>query len=217
MIREERTTPGTLEVRDAGAHPILAGYAIVFNTPSVDLGGFREQIAPGAVTKTLKESDVLAYAYHESAAMLGRTSSGTLRLTTDDHGLGFEIDLPATTVGSDLAELARRGDVRGSSFGFWTIRDKWEESEDGAAMRTVLELSLHHVAPTPDPAYPDTEAALRSLATLARTDLHQVRVAARDRRLPDLLAGSEGLDDSTQDGEGRRESTSPVVVASFEL
>lgn len=214
--RSETRQPIT--IRDAGDHPILAGYAIVYGVRSVDLGGFVEVIAPGAVTKTIAERDVLAYAYHESSGMLGRTSAGTLRLADDSHGLAFEIDLPDTTTGRDLGELARRGDVKGSSFGFRTVIDEWDEDDDQepGVLRTVKELVLHHVAPTPDPAYPATEAALRSLASARHLDFATVRAAAAARSLPSLLADGDasGGHDGTG-GEPGRASTGAPIAASF--
>lgn len=217
-IERRSETRQLIEIRDAGSHPVLAGYAIVYGARSLDLGGFVEVIAPGAATKTLSEADVLAYAYHESSAMLGRTSSGTLRLSEDDHGVPFEIDLPQTTTGRDLAELVRRGDVKGSSFGFRTIADTWNENdpEPPGVLRTVTELALHHVAPTPDPAYPDTEAALRSLAGTRHLDLAQVRDAAKRRALGDLLAdGDAGEEHDGDGGDDGRASTVAPAAASF--
>lgn len=207
-----------LEVRDAGDHPTLVGYAIVYGARSLDLGGFVEVIAPGAATKSLRESDVLAYAYHEPSALLGRTSAGTLRLAEDMHGVAFEIDLPATTVGRDLAELAGRGDVKGSSFGFRAIVDEWDEDDDQdpGVLRTVRELALHHVAPVPDPAYPDTEAALRSLATVRHLDLAEVRDAAKRRDLGGLLAGADaGEEHDDERGDGSRATTAGPSLDSF--
>jgi hypothetical protein len=42
-------------------------------------------------------------------------------VSADDHGLHYEIDLPDTTLGTDVAELLRRGDISGSSLGFRNI------------------------------------------------------------------------------------------------
>ena len=50
---------------------------------------------------------------HERGALLGRTCSGTLRLSEDGTGLRYEIDLPDTTVGRDVAALLERGDLTG--------------------------------------------------------------------------------------------------------
>jgi len=57
----------------------LTGHAIVFNSLSVDLGGFRELINHTAVDRTLTEgADVRALIDHETSKVLGRTRAGTL-------------------------------------------------------------------------------------------------------------------------------------------
>lgn len=208
-----------IALRDAGEteaeNRILYGKAIVFNSLSQDLGGFREIIAPSAVTKTISEADVLALAYHDSTSLLGRTSSGTLRLNASDESLNFEIDLPDTSVADDLAVLVARGDVVGSSFGFYTIADSWDEDENGNVIRTVTELALHHVAPTPDPAYLDTTAAMRSLAARRDLDFDTVSDAAKRGGLKNLLAGvgSSGGHGDAEDES--RVSTFVPLAASY--
>src|SRR5262249_31979044 len=78
-----------------------------------------EQIAPGAFDRALKDQDdVRALFNHNADYVLGRTASGTLRMTEDDKGLRYEADLPDTTVARDLAAMVERGDINGSSFAF---------------------------------------------------------------------------------------------------
>ena len=55
----------------------------------------------------------------------------------------------------------RRGDVNQMSFGFNTIRDKWEQIGD-QVVRTLLEVRLFDVSPVTYPAYPQTSAQVRS-------------------------------------------------------
>ena len=102
MTDFERRVAGDLgiEQRADGAGDKLVGYAAVFNSPSQDLGGFREQIAPGAFSQAIAEgADVRALWNHDNSQVLGRTSAGTLSLAEDDRGLRVEIDLPDTQAG----------------------------------------------------------------------------------------------------------------------
>lgn len=160
MERRALTTP--LEVRaDSGARTIT-GYAAVFNTET-DIGGyFRERIAPGAFAEAIK-GDVRALFDHDSAHVLGRTKSGTLRLEEDERGLRIEIDLPDTQTARDLAASMERGDIDGMSFGFEVLRQTWDETTGDIPLRTVEEVRLHEVSVVTFPAYADTEVALRSM------------------------------------------------------
>ncbi len=161
-----------LEVRFAGGVRVEAdssrkikGYAIVFNSMSVDLGGFREIIMPEAVDRTLSEAlDVRALVDHDSAKVIGRTRSGTLALRKDKTGLRIEVDPADTTNGRDILELVRRGDVTGMSFAFRTLTDEWR-MEDGEAVREVYDMTISEVSIVTFPAYQKTsvEVAQRSL------------------------------------------------------
>src|SRR5436190_5368915 len=73
----------------------LVGYAAVYNSLSADLGGFKERIKPGAFRSSVTGgTDIRALVDHDASKILGRTSSGTLRLSEDQVGLRIEIDLP---------------------------------------------------------------------------------------------------------------------------
>lgn len=206
-VIERRRAAGTVELRAAdGKAPVAAGYAAVFGRRSLDLGGFTEIIDRGAFTKTITEADVVALWEHDDRSLLGRMSSGTLRVSVDDHGLAYVVDLPDTGAGRDAVALLTRGDVRASSFGFRTIRDEWFEDEDGNVTRTLLEVALIDVSPVARPAYPDTDAALRSLADVVHHDLADVRQAIDARTFGSLLPGN-GKGSSVPEGAGRPEAT----------
>lgn len=166
---ERRVLTATLEVRAAreksSSPGTLHGYAARFNEPSGDLGGFREILAPGAFRAVLGH-DVRALRNHEPDLILGRLSAGTLRLEEDGDGLRYEVDLPDTTHGRDTAEMVRRGDLTGSSFGFRVAPqgDQWSMGDGGMPMRTVHKImSLHDVGPVTFPAYESTRVDVRSL------------------------------------------------------
>lgn len=162
---EVRVRPGpAVEIRDgADGKPVLEGHAAVFNRPSEDLGGFIEQIAPGAFARALREkSDVRALVDHDPSRILGRTKAGTLALVEDAEGLRAEIRPPQTTAGRDVVESVRRGDLDGMSFAFRTLKDSWDYAAE-PPLRTLLDVDLYDVSVVTYPAYPDTSVALRSL------------------------------------------------------
>lgn len=148
----------TLEWRAQGRK--LTGIAAPFNSPT-DLGGISETIKPGAFSKSLASNkDVLALIDHDPSRLLGRTKSGTLRLSEDQRGLNFEIAIPDTREGQDLLVLATRGDLGGMSFGFKAINEAWTGNK-----RELLEIDLREISVIHSwPAYASTEVAVRSRA-----------------------------------------------------
>lgn len=162
---EIRTAANAVELRAADSGlGTLTGYAAVFNRHSQNLGGFVEQVDPGAFTKSLADGvHVMARGNHDDAMLLGTTWAGTLRLEVDGTGLRYEVDLPDTSAGRDFRALAERGDVKWSSFAFRTVEDSWGETEQGFPLRTLRAVQLIDVAPVNSPAYLDTTVAVRSL------------------------------------------------------
>jgi len=155
---ERRFAPASIEGRQ------LVGLAAPYESET-RIGEFRERIARGAFTRTLSENrDILALCDHDPSKVLGRTKSGTLELKETVHGLEFRLQLPDTSIGRDLRELANRGDLGGVSFGFRAVRDSWEGD-----LRTLEEVELHEISIVSAwPAYPDTTVALRSRPIVMR-------------------------------------------------
>jgi len=151
------------EFRELGDNTV-EGYAALFNTLSEDLGGFREQIAPGAFDEIL-DDDIRALINHDPNLILGRTKSGTLQVETDERGFRYKYSDPDTSYSVDLKKSMKRGDVSQSSFAFSVAEDgdDWEE-RDGKLTRTILKFKrLYDVSPVTYPAYPDTTVATRAL------------------------------------------------------
>lgn len=148
---------------------LFVGHAAVFNKLSDDLGGFREKIDPGAFADAL-DGDVRCLLNHDANLLLGRTTSGTLRLSEDKKGLAVENDLPDTSYARDLEVLLERRDLTQMSFGFRVAKDgdSWETGKDGVPIRTLHKVELFDVSPVSFPAYPQTTADVRKRAAEIR-------------------------------------------------
>lgn len=160
-------TAEALELRAAGDGedgPTIAGYGAVFNSPSLDLGGFREIIAPGAFSRSLKSrgGDVMSFFNHDPSKPLGSRKAGNLTVSEDDKGLVYEVKPPATTYANDLVEAMRAKLVRGSSFTFSVKKDTWTE-DSGVQVRTLLDVDLFELGPVTNPAYPAANSQVRAL------------------------------------------------------
>lgn len=142
--------------------PKLQGYAAVFNQLSEDLGGFREQIAPGAFKNTLANDDIRALFNHDPNMVLGRNKAGTLRAREDQNGVAFEVDVPDTQCGRDLLVSVKRGDISQCSFAFTTNSDTWNNGADGTVTRTLNDVTCMDLSPVTYPAYPQTSVKARS-------------------------------------------------------
>lgn len=159
----ELTDQDDLVIEDrANGQAAIVGYAAVYNRLSLDLGGFKERILPGAFDKILsrRKADVVALFNHDNNIVLGRTSSGTLELSSDEKGLRYVVTPPASR--QDVLELIARRDVRGSSFAF-TVDRSGEKftTEDGRSVREIREVNgLFDVGPVLVPAYPASSASV---------------------------------------------------------
>lgn len=158
MTMEKRAA---LEVRAEGRR--LVGYAAVFGQEA-RIADFTEIIRRGAFSASLASgADILALADHDPKRVLARTKSGTLRLSEDERGLRFELDVPDTTTGRDILALAARGDLGGMSFGM-TVPDGGDEWNGDK--RTLHNVKLHEVSVVQSfPAYDGTSVSARSRRT----------------------------------------------------
>lgn len=136
----------------------LSGYAIVWNTPSKDLGGFTETISPDAL-KGVDLSNVLMLNDHDYTQVLASVKAGTLKLTPDDKGLYFEATLPDTTTANDVFANVKAGNLSSASFSFDVDdgSDSWDKDDQGNITRTINQIKdLFDVSVVAVPAYDST-------------------------------------------------------------
>lgn len=189
-VREQRTTAlDATDLRlvraDDQDAPRFEGHAAVFDSRT-QIGnpfgwGWFEEIARGAFDKTLAEGDARFLIDHDTSLLVARVSAGDLRLHTDSIGLAVnaELDTELSYV-RDLVRNLEKRRITGMSFGFYVVRDTWEEIEvdveddNGktrvrtAVLRTIQEVRLLEVSAVTFPAYEDTDAGLRAIAQEVR-------------------------------------------------
>lgn len=148
---------------------VLSGKAITFETSSNDLG-FWEVIHRGAITQELiNQSDIVFCYNHDTSKVLARSykNSGSLHVYLREDGVYFDFEIPDTTLGHDVYELVKRGDISHCSFAF-TISDepgsqKWTK-RDGEMYRDIYKIDgLYDLSCVTHEAYSDTSINARSL------------------------------------------------------
>ncbi|ALL37851.1 peptidase [Serratia sp. OLHL2] len=165
--RETRCYSGEVRAQQQEDQPTrIIGYGSVFNIRSEPLWGFREIIKPGAFDDVLND-DVRGLFNHDPNFILGRSTSGTLKVSVDERGLQYDIEAPDTQTIRDLVLAPmQRGDINQSSFAFRVARDgdRWYEDEEGVVIREIHKFSrLYDVSPVTYPAYQAADSAVRSL------------------------------------------------------
>lgn len=187
MENKEIRNFGSVELRACGENKEsreIEGYALVFNSLSHDLGGFREQIMPEAINDVLERSDcVLVLNHDNSRGILGRSKcgKGSLRLKADEKGLHFETKAPKTALGEEALEYLRRGDATQCSFAFNVAEggDRWEKKSDGTYLRTITQLDKIYDCSilTCEPAYQGTSCSCRSFEDFKEKEAEELRLA----------------------------------------
>lgn len=156
-------TISELRAADTGK---ITGHAAVFNSPTRIYRDMWERIAPTAFTRALQEKqDVRALFNHDPNFVLGRSKTGSLKLSEDSRGLAIEIYPPDTQWAKDLMTSIKRGDIDQMSFAFRTKKDSFEETiieGEKVVLRTLMDVDLMDVSPVTFPAYEDTDLQARS-------------------------------------------------------
>lgn len=188
--------------------PVITGYGAVFNSESRNLGGFTETIHPAAFDNVLSSNpDVIGVFNHDRNLLLGRTSNGTMKLTTDAYGLRYEITPNTnTSIGKDVTEWVKDRTVVGSSFAFAISKDSgdsWSTDARGMRRREVRNIALlEDVGPVARPAYDSSSVVVSRRAielalgdanrpnqTMANAAKRGLKLAERNDGVDNVLVG----------------------------
>ena len=155
----------SIEIRTDNESRKIEGKAIVFNVLSNDLGGFREIINPEAIEGVIEISDIFfLYNHTNDRGFLARSKMGVGSLHTEvrEDGVYFSFDAPHTSLGDEVLEYLKRGDVSQCSFAFAVDTDQWEKQGDGTYIRTITKFKrLYDMSLVDNPAYSQTSACAR--------------------------------------------------------
>ena len=142
----------------------VSGYATTFSDPytifSYEGIDYKEQIDPNAIDADTDMSDVI-FQYDHSGMVFARMSNGTLKLSTDEHGLKVEADLSKTSDARNMFENIDSGMVKEMSWAFTVDRNEYDETKH---IRTIRHIKrIYDVSAVSLPANPNTDiAAARS-------------------------------------------------------
>jgi len=212
---ERRFTRFPPEARQAesGGPSHIYGYAAAFGKLSRKLGGFVEQVDPGAFNECRANGwpDIVCRYNHHDDQLLGTTWARTLTLATDETGLAYDVVPPQAR--ADVLEYVTRGDIKHSSFAFRVFPggDEWGISDFNYPMRTLMSVQLVDVAPVLDPAYPDATAgaraingAVESLAAWVQGDPEEVRSRLSEGRAMEFFRRTDRDGGKPRPPEARR-------------
>jgi HK97 family phage prohead protease len=165
------------EIRANTETGIISGTPIVFDSESVDLGGFNEIITREAATQEFLEQQdiVMLYNHNQDKGVLARYSPNrqrnSLHFTVDERGVHFEFK--AKKNDAWLLESIENGDLNACSFAFRVADggEKWEKRADGTYLRTVNKFDIvQDFSIVVFPAYKATSCNTRGLDELKQQE-----------------------------------------------
>ena len=152
-----------IEVRADGAR--ITGYVNVTEKKSRPVitprGKVIEEIEPRAFAEAISRAgNITVTVDHDKSHIYASTDDGTVTLKEDAIGLHADVLIKD----KDLIELAKKGKIRGWSFGMYNVKDSMEERADDLPIRHIKPLDLDHLTLVvkKSPIYSATSVELRA-------------------------------------------------------
>lgn len=187
-----------IETRDTGEGGYsVTGFASVFNSRSLDLGGFVEEIEMGAFDDVLtRNPDVHLLWDHDTRLVLSRTLNNTLKLKSNEVGLNYWGRVAPTSFAADLRILLDRGDIDQASFAFTVGDQEWEirevDGQEQVLRRITRVQDLYDVTITATGAYPAATSGIARSYVRSYAGLN-------DAITPDEVREALGLETVTEE------------------
>lgn len=170
MERRAVAIPGDFSTREIDGKKFVDGYFAVFGGQYKLWDDAIETVDAGAFDLS-RDTDVRALTNHDTTLVLGRTTAGTLTLSTDERGLYGSIEInDADQDAVNLYERVKRRDVTQCSFGFDILDEEMVVREDGVTVWHIKSVLLYEVSVCTFPAYEETAVVARQneLATVKK-------------------------------------------------
>lgn len=152
-----------VEVRADSAK--ISGYVNVTEKKSRPVitphGKVIEEIEPRAFEQAIaRAGDISLTVDHNASHIYASTNAGTMELREDEIGLHADV----TITDPNLIDLAKRGKIRGWSFGMYNVVDELEQRAEGLPLRKIKSLDMDHVTLVVDkiPVYSATSVEVRA-------------------------------------------------------
>lgn len=120
-----------------------------------------EEIEPRAFERAIERAgNVTVTVDHDNTHIYASTEEGTLKLYEDEIGLHADVLITDTT----LIDLAKKGKIKGWSFGMYNVQDELEQRADALPLRRIKSLDLDHVTLVVNkkPCYSATSVEVRA-------------------------------------------------------
>ena len=200
-----------LRSENGGRH--ISGKAISFDTESNDIG-FIEILHRGCITQELIDSSNIVFLYnHDYNQVIARANKGkgTLNIDLRDDGVYFDLKVPNTTMGNDLLENIRSGNITQCSFGFNYANEEGaykDEKIGDVWYRNVYKIGeLFDLSAVTYPAYDDTYVNARMQERskmedkLKETEEIQEEVRAEEKKEDDKMSDEKDSEKNSDEKE----------------
>lgn len=202
---------------------ILDGYVNVVSRDSRVLpssqGKFIEQIVPKTFERALGKSNNVDLLFnHKKDRKLGSIKDGNLELYEDSIGLRARCEISD----EEVITRAKEGKLSGWSFGFISLKDKWEEVRDGVKRRFIEELELLEVSILDKtPAYIATSIEQRGedslIIELRNEDFNDVEIKENLDKKEDEILDEEEQEKSNEIEQSKEDIRNKIAIYEQEL